>query len=102
MSKRELNPILASTEISELVKLAKSLKKEIDAMQQKLEMVKKDICLYMGGNEDLVNEDGEVIASWAQPNSSKRFDTQRFKREQIHLYNSYVIETLSDRRFLLK
>jgi hypothetical protein len=102
MTKRELNPVLASTEIELLALDAKDIKSQIDKLQRQLEKKKIEICTFMKDKEDLINEDGEVICSWAQPNPTKRFDAKRFKCEHGDLYDNYIVEIPTDRRFVLK
>lgn len=100
--KRKLNPIQANHEIETLVIEAKELRIKIDTMNKQLEKMKVSICTYMTDSEDLVDSEGEVIVTWAQSDPVKRFDVKRFKSEQIELYKKYIVETLYDRRFLLK
>jgi hypothetical protein len=79
MTKRELNPIQATQEIECLVLDARQIKSDIKKMEGVLKKIEASICAFMKGKEDLIDEDGTVIVTWAHTAPTKRFDTKRFK-----------------------
>jgi putative phage-type endonuclease len=57
---------------------------------------------YMQDASELVDADGEVLATWKSTKASQRFDLDRFRTEQPELYKSYLRDAAPQRRFLLK
>lgn len=51
---------------------------------------------------ELVDDSGDVLATWKNVKSNPRFDLERFKSEQPDLFKQYLREAASQRRFLLK
>jgi len=49
-----------------------------------------------------VTIDGTVLATWKAPKPSKRFDAKLFQSSMPDLYEKFMVEQFSSRRFLLK
>ena len=78
---------------------------EINAKIKDLEVKKKKfetevkLCLLDG---EVLEYEGEVLATWKQAKSSVRFDAKAFKEANKHLHGEYMVETAGSRRFLIK
>jgi len=75
--------------------IAKQLEERIDGLTAELQSV-------MGDAGELVNEDGDVLATWKNVNASRRFDMERFKADHPDVFSQYLRDAAPQRRFLLK
>ena len=56
----------------------------------------------MQAHDTLVDAKGSVIATWKFTKVPQRFDSKAFEAENKELYNKYVRDGYSQRRFLIK
>ena len=91
-----------SAVIEQKVDELKSLKEESKILEENMNKLKLDIKEYMQDYDILVNEDGEVMASWKNTAPKACLDLKRFKSECQDIYLKYVNYAKQSRIFLVK
>jgi predicted phage-related endonuclease len=92
----------ASGSVEEAVRLLKLIKQEISALEERKEQFETLVQGYMQDCSTLTTVDGSVLATWKSAKASKRFDAKLFQSSMPDLYNSFVVEQMGSRRFLVK
>jgi putative phage-type endonuclease len=77
----------------------KELAKQLD---DRIDGLAADLQSYMGDASELVDESGDVLATWKNIKAAPRFDMELFKAEQPEVFRQYLREAGPQRRFLLK
>lgn len=86
-----------ATELEGLT-LCKASIKGLEECESKL---KAAIQSFMGEN-DTLEYFGKPVATWKSTKPGQKFDVDTFKQVYPEIYNKYLIETASQRRFLIK
>lgn len=92
--------IVASSKVEEAwksIKEIKDMQKKLDAKAKETEFIIKE---YLKDNEELLDLQGKVIATW-KTSVSKRLDSKALKAANPDLYEQFTKESIS-RRFLVK
>lgn len=84
-----------------LLKSIKLIKNEISVLKKKEEMYKKELLKKIGEHEELIDDCGEVVATYRRTKPVTKFDNQRFKNENPDIYEKYVYEDLGFRRLVI-
>lgn len=92
----------ADREAVEACELLATLKAHARAYDSAVEQVTTAIQARMQSADDLVDDGGNVLATWKNIKAGTRFDLERFKSEQPELFKSYLRDAAPQRRFLLK
>lgn len=83
-----------------------NLFKEKNALKKKLEeelaKIREAICIELADSEMLVNESGEVLATYRLSSPVTRFDKDRLALELPNIYEKYVYKGDPVRTFLVK
>jgi len=82
---------IADESLEELVNKLSRLKDEEKTIGEHMEQLETQIKSFMKDSPILVSRDGRELCSWKTQKSS-RFDSKRFKAEQLELYNQYKKE----------
>jgi putative phage-type endonuclease len=77
-----------------------SIKMKINILMNKADKHKTKICNYLGGDSILLNEMGEVLATWKNKKINK-FDTATFKEMHPDIYSQFL-KTTETREFRIK
>lgn len=80
----------------------KSIKAQEKALIMSKAILETKIKNRIGENEILVNEVGEVLASWKSGQARKVLDVCRLQKEQQGIYQQYLAEKEPNRTFLIK
>jgi putative phage-type endonuclease len=94
--------IVAESNIMEKLEQLKSLKKEENRIADTIEKLKTDIQEFMRDYDVLIDNQGNVIATWKNTTPRSFFDLKRFKDEAKDLYLKYTSHAKQSRMFLIK
>ena len=94
--------IVAESNIMEKLEQLKSLKKEENRIADTIEKLKTDIQEFMRDYDVLIDNQGNVIATWKNTVPKSFFDVKKFKDEVKELYLKYVSHAKQSRVFLIK
>jgi predicted phage-related endonuclease len=94
--------ITANAQIESVYNALKTIKERIKDLEEKEAEGLTYLQSYMGDKTTLVNVQGEILATWKNAKSSKKFDAKAFQSDMPDLYDRYSKETAGSRRFLLK
>lgn len=90
------NDILAKLEELKIAKMSE------EQIQKTIEKLKVEIQEFMQDYDVLIDENGNVIATWKNTAPRSLFDLKKFKEEAKELYLKYVSYTKQSRVFLIK
>lgn len=94
--------VAATSEVSAAVEELRSLKETMKLDADRIEELSAFIQSHMKDAAELVSPQGSTLATWKSVKASSRFDTERFKAEQPHIFSQYLSPPKPQRRFLLK
>ena len=94
--------IVAESNIIEKLQKLKGAKEEESRIQNTIEKLKTDIQEFMRDYDVLIDNNGNVIATWKNSTPRSFFDLKRFKDEAKDLYLKYSSYTKQSRVFLIK
>ena len=94
--------IVAENNIIEKLQELKGAKEEESRIQSTIEKLKTDIQEFMRDYDVLIDNQGNVIATWKNSTPRSFFDLKRFKEEAKDLYLKYTSPTKQSRVFLVK
>ena len=94
--------IVAENNIIEKLQELKGAKEEESRIQSTIEKLKTDIQEFMRDYDVLIDNNGNVIATWKNSTPRSFFDLKRFKDEAKDLYLKYSSYTKQSRVFLIK
>jgi putative phage-type endonuclease len=94
--------IVAESNIIEKLQELKGAKEEESRIQSTIEKLKTDIQEFMRDYDVLIDNNGNVIATWKNSTPRSFFDLKRFKEEAKDLYLKYTSPTKQSRVFLVK
>jgi len=94
--------IVAESNIMEKWEQLKSLKEEESRIQSTIEKLKTDIQEFMRDYDVLIDNQGNVIATWKNTAPKSFFDVKKFKDEAKELYLKYISHAKQSRMFLIK
>ena len=94
--------IVAESNIIEKLQELKGAKEEESRIQSIIEKLKTDIQEFMRDYDVLIDNNGNVIATWKNSTPRSFFDLKRFKDEAKDLYLKYSSYTKQSRVFLIK
>jgi putative phage-type endonuclease len=94
--------IVAESNIMEKWEQLKSLKEEESRIQSTIEKLKTDIQEFMKDYDVLIDNQGNIIATWKNTAPKTFFDVKKFKDEAKELYLKYISHAKQSRMFLIK
>lgn len=94
--------IVAESNIIEKLQELKGVKEEESRIQSTIEKLKTDIQEFMRDYDVLIDNQGNVIATWKNITPRSFFDLKRFKEEAKDLYLKYTSPAKQSRVFLVK
>ena len=94
--------IVAESNIIEKLQELKGAKEEESMIQSTIEKLKTDIQEFMRDYDVLIDNQGNVIATWKNTTPRSFFDLKRFKDEAKDLYLKYTSHAKQSRMFLIK
>ena len=94
--------IVAESNIIEKLQELRGAKEEESRIQSTIEKLKTDIQEFMRDYDVLIDNQGNVIATWKNSTPRSFFDLKRFKDEAKDLYLKYSSYTKQSRVFLIK
>ena len=94
--------IVAEDNIIEKWEQLKTKKEEESRIQSTIEKLKTDIQEFMRDYDVLIDNQGNVIATWKNTAPRSCFDLKRFKEEAKEMYLKYVNYAKQSRVFLIK
>jgi predicted phage-related endonuclease len=94
--------VTANAQIEKIANALKHIKANIKAYEEEEKKYSAALMSFMGEKNQLVTIDGTVLATWKAPKPSKRFDAKLFQSSMPDLYEKFMVEQSSSRRFLLK
>mgnify|MGYP003340849493 CR=1 FL=1 len=94
--------IVAESNIMDKWEQLKSLKEEEVRIQSTIEKLKTDIQEFMRDYDVLIDNNGNVIATWKNTAPKSFFDVKKFKDEAKELYLKYISYAKQSRVFLIK
>ena len=94
--------IVAESNIIQKLEELKAAKKEENKIQFVIEKLKVEIQEFMRDYDVLIDNQGNVIATWKNSTPRSFFDLKRFKDDAKALYLKYTIVVKQSRVFLIK
>lgn len=94
--------IVAESNIIEKLQELKGAKEEESRIQNTIEKLKTDIQEFMRDYDVLIDNNGNVIATWKNTAPRSLFDLKRFKEEAKEMYLKYASYSKQSRVFLIK
>ena len=94
--------IVAENNIMEKLQELKTAKEEESRIADTIEKLKTDIQEFMRDYDVLIDNNGNVIATWKNSAPRSFFDLKKFKNEAKELYMKYSSYTEQSRVFLIK
>lgn len=94
--------IVAEDNIIEKLEQLKNAKEEESRIADTIEKLKTDIQEFMRDYDVLIDNQGNVIATWKNTTPKSFFDLKRFKYEAKDLYSKYTSVGKQSRMFLIK
>jgi len=94
--------ITAKEDILARLKELKEAREEESRIQTTIEKLKTDIQEFMQDYDVLIDENGNVIATWKNTAPRSLFDLKRFKEEAKEMYLKYASYSKQSRVFLIK
>lgn len=94
--------IVAEDNIIQKWEELKSAREEESKIQSAIEKLKTDIQEFMRDYDVLIDNQGNVIATWKNTTPKSFFDLKRFKYEAKDLYSKYTSVGKQSRMFLIK
>jgi len=94
--------IVAESNIIEKLQELKGTKEEESRIQSTIEKLKTDIQEFMRDYDVLIDNQGNVIATWKNITPRSFFDLKKFKEEAKDLYLKYTSPAKQSRAFLVK
>ena len=82
--------------------ILKSIKAQIKSLEEEEGRIQASVQAAMGTSDTLQSIDGKVLATWKSAKASMAFDASLFKQAMPDVYDSFVVERIGSRRFLLK
>lgn len=92
----------ANIEIESKLQQLKLVREESKMLEDKVNKLKLEIQEYMRDYDVLVNDSGEVVASWKNTSPRAFLDLKRLKQECQDIYLKYVNYAKQSRIFLIK
>ena len=96
------NAKTASQAVEEACRMLASIKSEIKALEAREEAFQTLVQGYMQDKALLTAVDGQVLATWKNAKSSKRFSSTLFQQAMPDIYKQFEVEVAGSRRFLVK
>jgi putative phage-type endonuclease len=94
--------IVAESNILEKWEQLKALRAEESKIADTIEKLKTDIQEFMRDYDVLIDNQGNVIATWKNTAPKSFFDVKKFKDEAKELYLKYISHAKQSRMFLVK
>lgn len=94
--------IYATPAIEDMVKRMKDLSATVKQLEDEKEELKGNVALYMGEDDTLADNYGNIIVTWKTAKATERFDSKAFKADYPGLYEKYLKQGEPTRRFLVK
>jgi putative phage-type endonuclease len=94
--------IVAESNIMEKWEQLKALRAEESKIADTIEKLKTDIQEFMRDYDVLIDNQGNVIATWKNTDPKSFFDVKKFKDEAKELYLKYISHAKQSRMFLIK
>lgn len=85
--------------VLENIKMCKSWVKHYEKEQEKYT---QELYNLVNEEEELISEDGEILATWKYASDGKRFNLARFKEEFPMVYEKYSEVQPGSRRLIIK
>ena len=92
----------ASQAVEEACRTLALIKSEIKSLEAREEAYQTLIQGYMQDKALLTAVDGQILATWKNAKSSKRFSASLFASAMPDIYRQFEVETPGSRRFLVK
>ncbi len=94
--------VMANEEIQKNIELLQEVKKKLKLVEEEKLTLEGKIKLFMGQNDTLVDQNGKIAATWCAPYESKRFDSNKLKKDNPDMYKDYIKLCKYPRKFSLK
>jgi len=94
--------ITATEDIENLLKELKNVKATQKDMDAQEETIKKTIMEFMKESDTILDLAGKTLATWKTSKPTKRVDLKALQLEQKEIYDKYLKEGDTQRRFLIK
>ena len=96
------NSIVASKQVEALCEMLARYKAQHKANEEQIEAMQTQIMGFMGTRSVLVDLSGRTLATWKTAKTSSRFSVDLLKKSMPAVYDSFCVETVGSRRFLIK
>ena len=103
-SKTHRETVVASEDIEDVVIQLKQIKQQMKELKENEDILKDQICVYLSDKEDLINPQGDTLATWRSAKPSRKTAWQKVAQEleaPSEIIEKYTSESVS-RRFLVK
>jgi predicted phage-related endonuclease len=94
--------MVANRNVELMCQQLRDIKTQIKGLEEQEDKLQGFIQGYMQTASDLMTPAGEILATWRNAKSSKRFSADLFKQAMPDIYDKFVVEQSGSRRFLVK
>ena len=94
--------VMTTATVQQAARTLSVVKEQLKTLEEQESKLRNMIVSYMGQNDTLADIDGSILATFKSAKPSRKFDSERFKKENPSLYEMYMNEVQGSRRFLLK
>lgn len=94
--------ILADVNCLNLIEEITRTRQEIKLTEKELEEHELWLKEFMGENERLIDVEGNTLVSWKTTKPRKTVNSTKLRKEKPEIYNEYLRESKSQRRFIIK
>lgn len=94
--------ITSTIHIRTILDELRSLRDHKKQVIKREEDLKQRLYNHMNEHEEVITEDGEILATWKYSAYSQYFDTERFQKDSPHLYEQYIATRPGTRRLVIK
>lgn len=98
----EKEPLIADHTIEAAIEKYNFNKKSMNQLKEEQERLQVFIKSYMKDHDMLLDLNGKPIATWKNAKGTARFDAKSFAKDHQLLYDKYMKQGDSSRRFLIK
>ena len=103
-SKSHRETVVASSDIEDVLNQLKETKEKIKELKENETILKDQVCVYLSDKEDLINPQGDTLATWRSAKPSKKTAWQKVAEEleaSEEIIKKHTAESVA-RRFLIK
>ncbi len=97
-----MKPFVVNSHIQECLSKIREIKEQIAELVKKEDKYKQQLYKEVGENEEIITDDGEILATWKYSADTQVFDTKEFKESSPEIYDLFLKTRPGARRLVIK